>query len=90
MYSNCRSIVKNYNSLLSLVSLLKHNSFAVAVSELWTNDSNEKLYNILGYNFVVKSHSHASGDRVGLFVSGSYNFLCKRQFVCTIIETYFY
>ena len=76
MHSNCRSIVKNFNSLLSLVNRFNHHISVIAISELWTNENNENLYNIPGYNFVAKSRLHTTDGVVGLFVSETYNFAC--------------
>ena len=69
MHSNCRSIVNNFNRLLSLVSLLNYYISVIAVSELWTNKDNEHFFNTPGYNFVAQSRLHTTGGGVGLFVS---------------------
>ena len=53
MHSNCRSIVKNCNSLLSLVNLLNHHISVIAVSELWTNKDNELFLIYQGITFML-------------------------------------
>ena len=89
MHSNCRSIVDNFNSLLSLINLLNHHISVIAVSELWTNRDNEHFFNIPGYNFVAKSRLHTTGSGVDLFVSETYNFRLRDDLTDTVVESIF-
>ena len=86
MHSNCKSSVKNFNSLLSLVNLLNHHISVIAISELWTNKDNEHVFNIPGYNFVAKSRMHTTGGGVGLFVSETYNFRLRDDLTDIVVE----
>jgi hypothetical protein len=76
-HANCRSIVKNFNNLITTINLLTPLVPVIAVSELWTNSDNESFYNIPGYNFVVKSRQQTMGGGVGLYICDDYNFVLR-------------
>ena len=51
----------------------------IAVSELWTCEDNESLYNIPGYNFVVRSRQGKLGGGVGLYISDKLRYTLRDE-----------
>jgi exonuclease III len=74
LHINCRSIVKNFNSLLDLLHLSKIQPSVIAVTETWLSGFNEHLYDIPGYSFVCISRDHKKGGGVGLYIDEKLNY----------------
>ena len=61
MHVNCRSINKNFSSLVNLLDRVPGSLTALGVSETWSTPASSDLCNIEGYKFV----SNARLDRLG-------------------------
>jgi hypothetical protein len=75
LHINCRSIKKNYNSIINVLHMFKAPLSAIAVSESWLTESVHDVYSIPGYNFYAKSRTDKIGGGVGLYVSNIFD--CK-------------
>lgn len=76
-HANCRSIEANFNSLMSTIASLKINVSVIAVSETWTNSSNENLISIPGYDAIFNSRIDRTGGGVGLFLNDSLSYVVR-------------
>lgn len=83
LHVNCRSIVKNFDTMLTTVTIMKPQPPLIAVSEIWTTEDNEDLFNISGYKLIAKSRIHKRGGGVGIYVSLDYNYKLRDDLLCT-------
>ena len=72
-YLNIRSLERNFNNLINLLSLLDINFILIGVSETWLNEPSH-LLDIDGYNFIHKHRPNRSGGGVGLYISNNLEF----------------
>ena len=70
---NIRSLQRNFNNLINLLSLLDINFTLIGVSETWLNEPSH-LLDIDGYNFIHKHRPNRSGGGVGLYISNNLEF----------------
>ena len=87
---NCRNIVKSYINLLATINLLSPSMSVIALSELWTDINNEDLYNVPGFNSVIKSRVNKIGGGVGLYIAEGYDYILRDDLLSAdvdIIET---
>lgn len=69
LHLNARSLNKNYDELVNLLTCLKHNFSVTGISETWlkpTSDINQ--FQIPGYSFFHVCRSDKSGGGVALYV----------------------
>ena len=64
---NIRSLQRNFNNLINLLSLLDINFTLIGVSGTWLNEPSH-LLEIDGYNFIHKHRPNISGGEVGLYI----------------------
>src|SRR5271165_2211746 len=55
MHINCRSIGKNFNSILELLDIIDSPIAALALTETWLSLDTESLYDIPGFKFISQS-----------------------------------
>ena len=78
MHVNCRSINKNYKSLVNLLHRISEPLTAIGVTETWLNSNYDASFDIKGYKFVTTSRVNRSGGGVGLYINSCYDFhVCK-------------
>ena len=60
---NIRSVPKNFNMLLSLLSISKIQYTVIVLTETWLKDSDDSLYNITGYSHISlnRKNGHKGG-----------------------------
>lgn len=69
LHVNARSLNKNYDELVSLLSCLKHTFSVIGISETWLKSTSDiNLFQIPGYSFVHVCRSDKLGGGVGLYV----------------------
>src|SRR5882757_565877 len=74
LHANCRSLNKNFKSLLNLLHIASKNLTAIAVTETWLIPENLDLFNIDGYTFVANSRTDRSGGGVGIFINNVFEY----------------
>jgi hypothetical protein len=91
MHINCRSVAKNWDSILLLLDKLIYPLTVIAVTETWLNDSIVNLYNIPGYKLVSNSRVSKHGGGVGLYVHARLDFVVRSDlaFMLPDIESIF-
>ena len=75
MHINCRSLPKNYECIINLMSCINTSFSVIAVSETWLKPHNEYIYDIPGYTFVSCTRNDKVGGGVELFVDSRQNFI---------------
>ena len=91
LHINCRSLSKNFDSILSLIAIFEHSFTAIGVSETWLRDHNADIFKIPGYKFVSCNRQRKLGGGVGLFINDRCVFnVCSELMLSTeIIECIF-
>jgi hypothetical protein len=74
LHINCRSLNKNFDSILQLIAQFKFTIPIIAVTETWTTKLTEADFPISGYKFIAKSRENKSGGGVGLYVLETISF----------------
>jgi len=54
LHINARSLIKNLDNILLFKKGLSHKFSVIALTETWTNEDNEQLVDIEGYNKIIK------------------------------------
>src|SRR5690349_4768728 len=67
MHINCRSLNKNFSSIINLLSRTNCTFTAIGLSETWLSPATQDIFNIDGYKFVCRSRCSKIGGGVGLF-----------------------
>lgn len=68
LHVNIRSLIKNMDKLLELLTELKDVPDVIAISETKLNEYNEKLVNIPNFNFVCSNSLTKAGELVSTYV----------------------
>ena len=91
MHLNCRSLKMNFDSLKVMLSTLKENFTAIALSETWLTKSTEDMYKLNGYDFICKSRLHKVGGGVGIFINNylTYKIRDDLTFMNDVLECVF-
>ena len=91
LYLNCRSLNKNFDSLLHLLSVINFNVTAIALTETWLSNDTEHVYKLTGYNFICLSRSGKRGGGVAFFIKNTLNYklLSKFSFINDCLEALF-
>ena len=84
LHINARSLVANINSLCINLITVNHKFSVIAVTETWTNKTNENVIHIPGYDMLVKSRD-TNGGGVALYFDKNLNINIKQRddLVCT-------
>ena len=88
MHANCRGFQYNFDKLLSSVTNITNDLSVIAVSETWTNCSNENDYQLPHYNLGINSRVNKSCGGVGLFVHDSLHYKLRKD-LCNIVPDVF-
>lgn len=87
LHVNCRSLVANFQSFLTLINSLNFSIPVIAVSETWTTTANENDFSIPGYNFIVKSRQYKKGGGVGIYVLNGLHYTLRHDFNFDVEQT---
>ena len=83
LHVNIRSLNKNIDKLLQLTAELNHSFSVICVSETWANESNKLLFNLPGYNCIMKPRSDKIGGGVALYIRDDLSFTARSD-LCLI------
>lgn len=91
MHVNCRSLNKNFKSLLNLLHVSSGKLSALALTETWLTPVNQDTFIIDGYHFFANSRKVKIGGGVGIYVSNDYvsRLRCDLSFMNDNIECIF-
>lgn len=88
VHVNCRGLEQNFGKLQSFIYALPIETSVIATSETWTNTSNERLFQLPGYNFEVVSRKHKHCGGVGLYIHHSLTYKLRED-LCTSVPDVF-
>lgn len=74
LHINARSLIKNLDNILLFKNGLSHKFSVIAVTETWTNEDNEQLVDIAGYNKIIKHREVGKGGGVALYIDSDLRF----------------
>jgi len=72
MHINCRSIPKNFDTMLELFHIMTAPIDFLAVTETWLKPASEQLYNIPGFSLATQSRLSKQGGGVGIYIATKY------------------
>ena len=72
MHINCRSMKKNFNDIVNLISTLSGSLTAIALTETWLTTLNEDTYKLPGYKFISQTRINKTGGGVGIFICNDF------------------
>ena len=87
MHVNCRSINKNFSSLVNLLDRVPSSLTALGVSETWLTPASSDLFNIEGYKFVSNARLDRLGGGVGLYIAKDFTFRIRNDL--SVMKLYF-
>ena len=61
LHINCRSIRKNYSSIVNLLCNIAHQPLAIAITETWLEKGEEIYFTLSGYDFVSIPRAQGRG-----------------------------
>ena len=76
IHMNCRSILRNFDDIHSLLDTLSITFSAIAVTETWLRDDST-LRNIQGYKFEKTNRQGRRGGGVGVFIHDNITYKCR-------------
>ena len=76
---NARSLKKNFDKILSLISNISGTLTAIAISETWLTESLQDVFFISGYDFISKQRTEKIGGGVGIYVNSSLNYIVRND-----------
>ena len=80
IHMNCRSIVKNIDSITSLLDTLNTQFCAIGTSETWLKFDDPFCKTcIVGYDFVGNSREARRGGGVGIFIRQDLDFIHRKE-----------
>ena len=79
MHINCRSLKKNFDSVINLLHPLNNNITAIAFTETWLTPETETLYALPGYNFVCRSRIDKIGGGVGIYINSDFSYKYRKD-----------
>ena len=79
LHVNARSLYKNIDKLTDITSQMNHKFSVIAVSETWTDATNEHTVEIEGYNKFLHSRTSGRGGGVALFIASE--LMCSKYSV---------
>jgi len=79
MHINIHSLPEKIDMLSANLSQLRNTFSVIAVTETWTDLTNENLVDLDGYDKLIKSRSHSSGGGVALYVNKMLNVSIKMR-----------
>jgi len=79
LHINAQSLHNKIGKLLDLMNNIKIKFTVIAVSETWSNDTNECFLNIPGYKRHLKSRVNRTGGGVALFVQDNLSFTVRKD-----------
>jgi hypothetical protein len=86
---NARSLINKFDSFLDLLKNLKLRFSIIAITETWSNISNESILSIPGYVTCCRSRIGRQGGGVALFIHSDYSFLVRNELtdLCNFEDT---
>ena len=82
LHVNARSLCKNYDDLLQLLSCLKHDLSVIGVSETWFNTTTDiNMFQIPGYSFVHICRAEKIGGGVCLYIKDNLEFKLRVDYL---------
>ena len=81
---NARSLKKNFDKILSLISNISGTLTAIAISETWLTESLQDVFFIPGYDFISKQRTEKIGGGVGIYVTHLFIILFVMIFVACL------
>ena len=66
---NCRSLNKNFDGVINLLSTFNDKPTCVAVTETWLNSTNHNLFHLPGYEFISSYREKRRGGGAGIFIA---------------------
>jgi len=79
LHLNIRSMKKNFDQLLALLTNMSCPLSSIAVSETWLTESSQDIFFLTGYNFESIHRPVKMGGGVGIFVNSSLNYIVRHD-----------
>ena len=91
IHINCRSLCKNFNSIVNLLNRTNSKIDAMGLTETWLTPNSPDNLNIDGYNFICRSRIDKIGGGVGMFIGKEYVYQIRSDlsYIKDFIETIF-
>ena len=83
MHINCRSMKKNINAVITLLSSMSGLISALAVTETWLLDNTDDMYNISGYTFISKCRTERTGGGIGIYLRSDFTYIVRNDISMT-------
>ena len=77
LHVNCRSIRKNFSSLLELLGCMNVQPSAIAITETWLGEGEGDFFSLPGYDLISVPRQDRGGGGVGLYIGNSFSYNAK-------------
>jgi hypothetical protein len=77
LHINCRSLKKNLNHVIELLSVIKLKPSIIALTETWLQDGDEHFLSIPTYTILSAPRVNRRGGGVGFFVSNNVDYFVR-------------
>ena len=79
MHINCRSVSKNFNSILDLLDIAATSVTFIAVTETWLTPVTESNYVIPNYHLVSQPRLNKPGGGVGIYILNDVEYILRKD-----------
>ena len=88
---NCCSLSKNFGALKNLLNSVATKLPTIALSETWLTKTNESIFQLPGYSFVLQSREKKIGGGVAIYIDNTYTFHLRNDLIISsdVLESIF-